>query len=494
MRTRDALDPLLAALGLVAAERDGKVALIGGTAAHTHLMVEDLALPEEGSGVRADRTLEPSPGTARVRFIEGDADYQTGSVVVRSTGEGGGVDLDLPAVCSAALARAAAERALDGAAEERLTVALGPLQTMRLEPGDTVSLDGRDGAWRVTRLDMDDAPSAVLERVSSVVVGVETGGPSAGESPVAMAAPFFRMVELPPLAGDEADGRPLAVVAAEPWRPMAVFAGATVQTLTARAAATRSATVGILTEALEAGPRHRWDGVNTLTVRIEGQAPESRPEIAVLGGANALAVETAAGWELVQFLTAELVGEGVWRLGGLLRGQQGTEVAMVAGAPAGAVVILLDAAAARAESPPAERGLPLIWRAGPAGGPPGGPAVSEVAYATTGLHDRPWSPVHLRVKARGDGGFDLGWIARSRIDGDRWDGPPTPTGPMRFRIRVLAGPSELRTFEAEGPAALYAAADAAADFPGGPGSTAAVAVAQWGEGYGWGVEATAALE
>lgn len=226
---------------------------------------------------------------------------------------------------------------------------------------------------------------------------------------------------------------------------------------------------------------------------MEGQTPESRPEIAVLGGANALAVGTAAGWELVQFLTAELVGEGVWRLGGLLRGQQGTEAAMVAGAPAGAVVILLDAAPVRAESPPAERGLPLIWRAGPAGGPPGGAAFSEVAYTTTGVHGRPWSPAHLRVKSREDCGFDLNWIARSRIDGDRWDGAPISTDPMRFRIRILAGSSEVRTFEAESATALYAAADVAADFPGGPGSTGAVAVAQWGEGYGWGVEATAAL-
>jgi len=256
---------------------------------------------------------------------------------------------------------------------------------------------------------------------------------------------------------------------------------------------TRPATVGVLTESLEAGPRHRWDGLNTLMVRIEGQAPESRMPIAVLAGANAAAVETAVGWEVVQFRTAELVSEDVWRLGGLLRGQQGTETAMSVGAEAGAVVVLLDASTTRADSPRAERGLPLIWRAGPTGGPAGGPSVSEVAHTVIGVNDRPWSPAHLRVKARVDGGFDLAWIARSRIDGDRWEGEPAAVDPMRFRVRIFAGTAVLRMFEVEAASALYTAANAGADFPAGPGPDAAVAVSQWGEGYGWGVEAKATL-
>ncbi|HWQ86260.1 baseplate multidomain protein megatron [Brevundimonas sp.] len=493
MRTRDALGPLLAALGLVAAERGGKIAVIGEESTETALTLEALVLPENGASVRAERTLEQTPRIARVRFIDGDADYQTGSAVVRRVGEGGGVDLDLPAVCSASLARAAAERALEGAANERLTAMLGPLAAMRLEPGDGVSVEGCDGDWRIMRLDMDEAPSAVLERLSSIVIGAEDGEPTADDASAVAAAPFFRMIELPPLVGDEAEARPIAVVAAEPWRSMRVFAGASTDALTVRGEVRRPATVGVLTEPLAAGPRHRWDTVNTLTVRIEGAAPESSSDIAVLAGANAAAVETGDGWELLQFRTAELVGEEVWRLGGLLRGQQGTEGAMVAGSGAGAVVVLLDAPPPRTESQRAERGLPLIWRAGPAGGPAGGIAISEVSYTPTGIHGRPWSPAHLRTAARGDGGFDLCWLARLRMDGDRWDVEPALVDPMRFRIRILAGMATLRTYEVEGTTATYPAADVMADFPGGADSEATVAVAQWGEGYGWGMEATAAF-
>lgn len=493
MRTRDALEPLLAGLGLVAAERSGKVAVIGEMAAETALTLDALALPEEGPSVRADRALESAPGAVRVRFIDGDADYQTGSVIVRSTGQGGGVDLDLPAVCSASLARAAAERTLDGALNERLTAALGPLEAMRLEPGDRVSVQGQAGHWRVMRLDIDETPSAVLERTSSVWAGTDDRAPTVRDESMLMGAPFFRIVELPPLVGDEADGRPIAVAAAEPWRPVRVFAGASAEALTVRGDVAQSTTVGVLTEPLEAGPRHRWDAINALTVRMEGRAPESRAAIAVLAGANAAAVETVDGWELVQFRTADLVGEGVWRLGGLLRGQQGTEAATAAGAPIGALVVLLDAEPARAGSPPAERGLPLIWRAGPAGGPAGGPFVSQIVHTTTGVHDRPWSPAHLRAERRTDGGFDLTWVVRSRIDGDRWDGELASADPGRFRVRILTGTATLRTFEVEGASTLYSAANAAADFPAGPGPDAAVAVSQWGDGYGWGAEAKASF-
>ncbi|WP_439476122.1 baseplate multidomain protein megatron [Brevundimonas sp.] len=490
MRTRDALEPLLAGLGLVAAERGGRVAVIGDEAPVASLTLEAMALPDEGASLKAERVLELRPGVARVRYIDGEAGYQTGSAVVRSADEGGGVDLDLPAVCSGALARAAAERALDAGGGDRLTAMLGPVEALALEPGDTVSVEGRSGGWRVMRLDMDETPSAVLEPVSTVSVGEDDGWPMAGEASGVSGAPFFRMIELPPLIGAEDDGRSIAVVASDPWRPMRVFAGADAGSLTARGDVAQPATVGVLVEALAAGVRHRWDEANTLLVRIEGRAPESRSQAAVFAGGNSVAIESATGWELTQFRSASLVGVGVWRLTGLLRGQQGTEAL---GAPSGAVAVFLDQTPSRAHSPRAERGLPLTWRAGPAGGPAGGAGVSEVGFVASGVHERPWSPAHLRAVARSDGGFDLGWIARARIDGDRWDGEAAGSGSPRVRVRVLDGATERRAFEVEGNTATCAAADLAADFPGGLDTDSRIAVAQWGDGYGWGIEAFVAL-
>lgn len=489
MRTRDALEPLLAGLGLVAAERGGKVSVIGEQVPATELTADAMALPDEGASVSTERVLEARPGEARVRFIDGNADYRTGAVTVRSGGEGGGVDLDLPAICSEALARAAAERAL-AVGGERVTAAMGPLDALRLEPGDVVTIEERAGGWRVMRVDMDETPTVVMEPVPGASGADEADGPAVGDAPVMIGAPFFRVMELPPLIGDEADGRLIAIVAGEPWTGMRVWGGATTEALTARGDVMQPATVGRLLEPLERGVRNRWDRRNTLLVRVEGRAPESRAEAAVFAGANAIAVETGVGWEIVQYRTATTVGEDVWRLSGLLRGQQGTDDALSAGGEVGALVVLLNGAPTRIASASGERGLPLIWRAGPVGGPAGGSSVAETVYAATGLQARPWAPAHLRIMARADGGRDVSWVARSRIDGDRWDGDTAPSDPLRFRIRVVDGSTTVRSWEVSGTTGHYPATDLASDFPDGVDGVdgAAIGVSQWSDGYGWGAE------
>ncbi|WP_312144783.1 glycoside hydrolase/phage tail family protein [Brevundimonas sp.] len=494
MRTRDALEPLLAGLGATAAERGGRIAVLGEAAAGLSLTTEALALPEEGGGVVADRSLEPRPGAARVRFIDETADYQTGSVVARGEGDGGGVDLELPAVCRVGVAGALARRTLatTGGETDRLTVKLGPLEALKLEPGDIVRVEERAGDWRVTRLDVDEQPSAVLEPVMVVRAEDEKTDWRSGDAPPAIGAPFLRLLDLPPLPGSGDDGRPVAVVAAEPWTPMRVHGGANAGALTPRATVERPATVGVLVEAVGRGVVGRWDETNAIMVRVEGRAPESLTAGAVLDGGNALALETAAGWELVQYRRAELVGGEVWRLSGLLRGQQGSEDASAAGAVVGAVVVFLERDMARAEVAADERGLPRVWRAGPVGAPPGGNGFSETDFVWTGRTARPWRPAHLRAVVEG-GGRRLSWTPRVRVNGESWDAEPVEVDPRRFRVRVLDGAMEKRVWEVDGLEAVYAAADATTDWPGGIGDGARAAVAQWGDGYGWGAEAVAPL-
>lgn len=60
-------------------------------------------------------------------------------------------------------------------------------------------------------------------------------------------------------------------------------------------------------------------------------------------------------------------------------------------------------------------------------------------------------------------------------------------------MRVLDGAVVRRVWEVEGLEAVYGAAEVAADFPGGRGADVRVAVAQWGDGDGWGPEAVAGL-
>ncbi|WP_333896906.1 baseplate multidomain protein megatron [Brevundimonas aurantiaca] len=502
MRTRDALEPLLAAFDAVAAERDGRVAVLGRTASGTVLSRDGLALPKAGGAETATRRLEARPGAARVRFVDETADYQTGAVTARAedgraedgrAATGGGVDLDLPLVCGDGLARAVAERALEAEQAETVVLTLGPLEALAAEPGDVVRLEGRDGDWRVARVAAEETPAITLEPVGARRLYEDQGGGRGGEGPATTGAPFLALLDLPPLIGSEDDARPVAAAAVEPWRPMRLHAGPSAGALTARADLDASTPVGVLVEPLRPGAPGRWDTVNTLVVRVEGAAPQSAAETAVLGGANTLAIQTAGGWEVAQYRSATLIAPDVWRLTGLLRGQQGTEAEMRAGAAAGAVVVFLEPRAARAEIGRAERGLPLVCRAGPAGAAPGGAGFRQAGFTLRGLYDRPWSPAGLTVRVSAEG-RRISWTPRVRLYGDGWDGEPTPVDPMRFRLRVTNGGAVVRTMEVDGAAALYATADAAADFPGGPPPTARIAVAQWGEGFGWGAEAEIGLE
>ncbi len=166
---------------------------------------------------------------------------------------------------------------------------------------------------------------------------------------------------------------------------------------------------------------------------------------------------------------------------------------MRAGAGAGAVVVFLDDRLARAEIGRGERGLPLVCRAGQAGAAPGGAGFSETLFVGAGVHDRPWSPSGLTVETSAEG-LAIRWTPRVRLFGDGWDGEPTIVDPMRFRLRVRDGDVVVRTMEVEGVSAFYAAADLASDFPDGVTALARIAVAQYGEGFGWGSEAEVEAE
>lgn len=220
-----------------------------------------------------------------------------------------------------------------------------------------------------------------------------------------------------------------------------------------------------------------------------GRAPE-RFERVVVGldppatAANVLAVQTELGWELIGFRQAAALGDGVWRLSGLLRALQGTETEMRAGAEAGATVVMLDDALTRLDLRRDERGLPLLFRAGPAGAPPGGAETTSQTVSCPGVYDRPWSVVHLGLEAT-DGGTTIRWTPRRRLYGDGWDADRNLEAGLRFRLRFLDGAVVRRSLETEDLQAVYSEADQTIDFPGGL-STAAVEISPWGDAWGWG--------
>jgi hypothetical protein len=78
---------------------------------------------------------------------------------------------------------------------------------------------------------------------------------------------------------------------------------------------------------------------------------------------------------------------------------------------------------------------------------------------------RPYRPVHGQARRRADGGIEIAWVRRSRIDGDSWQGSDVPLGEARelYHVRVRSGEAVLREFMATAASQLYTAAEQLAD-------------------------------
>jgi hypothetical protein len=340
------------------------------------------------------------------------------------------------------LARLEAQAEATG--QDALVVDVAPAAAARVEPADVVGVPGVDGAWRVQRVDWDETPRLSLARAdldeTAAIASGNAGDPRPEPVAVVSGPPALAVLDLPPLPGAETDARPLAAVSAAPWPAYDVSAGAEAGSLTVRGTVTEPATMGLTGSVLSPGPLYRWDEATQLTVRPAAGAllTSSTPD-QVLAGAGALAVQNAAGaWEVLQYTTAAPTGDGGFVLSGLLRGQLGTEDAMT-GVAAGARWVALAPAPPRLAAAADERGLPLLWRAAPAGGPAGGPASTDVAATWRAQAWRPFSPVHLQA-ARRPGGLRLTWIRRTRIGGDSWVGEVPLDEPAElYQVTVMSG-------------------------------------------------------
>lgn len=464
---RAVLEPLCRGYAVDARERDGAVVF--------QMRGDDVLTLDEGRLVEEDgpaltfarEGLEQDEIAVRLRFIDAGTDYQPG--LVHSTGSLAlpAVDVELPLVMDRAQAAELADT-LAGQLElqrERVRFALAA-DGSRVEAGDVVVLAGE--RWRVTEVSDGKVIAFEAERA-----GVEADRVLAPALPVSVPGvvappePDVVIVDAPALVGEEDDVRPLGFAFAAPWTGSVAFmAGADADQLVERGRVAQPCAVGRLVSGLYPHVSGRWQEAS-LWVTLPGATLASASEMAVLNGANRALVETSAGWELIQFREAELVDVETYRLRGLLRGQQGSEAAMAAGAAAGARIVVLTGAEQRLAVADWERGLEMAWSAGAWSG----------TYSHAAVAVRPWSPAHLRAAWTGSD-VSLEWIRRARKDGDRWGaGEPPIEGSEGYRIRVSGGGS-VRVWDVSAPSAAYAAAAWAADFP--VGGLALIEVAQLG--------------
>ena len=492
-----------AAFGFTLADRaEGPAALaIRSDAAPAAVLRDQLVEPEEAGDRLAFTRAAPDERIAEARliFTADDGDYRSGAVSARGLDhiQDAAVEVRLPALADRRLAKDWARALLSrGQAEAETAGLVLPPSLSALEPGDAVTLDtGPAGRiWRLAVLDGLAARSADLTGAPAGPALIAGPEPGAADTPPPPSRPLVQLLDLPvnPVDAEARNGL-WAAAFADPWPgELVLHAGASLSDAEARAQITAPAHCGELVSVLAPGMEGRWDRGARLDLRLYAGAVSAAPAGAVLSGANRIAVETAQGWEVIAFRSAQLIGPDTWRLTDLLRGQGGSPLI---GAPAGARAVILDGAGAVLPVRAAERGAPLTVIAVAPGLALSDRSARKLEAVYDGADLRPLRPVHLSSRWAGSD-LSLSWVRRGRLDADAWSAGEIPLGEERevYRLRIHDG-SEAVVLDREtgAPDFTLSAADRAALLPDGL-SGARFTVAQIAAGYGPGRYASAPLD
>lgn len=503
MSPRQAIEPLALSYFFDAVETEGRILFAHeATQPLATFTADGLAVPDESAtgGCQKTRGQESElPYTVKLTFIDPNTGYRQAAVEARRA------HVKSERVSAAALpivlrqeeAQRIADMWLHNTWRKRdgMSATLPP-SAMALDPGDVISLNLGTGAqsYRLTGITQEGRLEVEGVRADACLFGALSAPPRISEpAPVStFGAPDFVFLDLPLLRGNEQPHAPHIAVSATPWPGgAALFRSAMGAGFALDRVIANPATMGRTLTALSRGPLSRWDRSARVDVKLQSGTLETQNRLAVLNGANLAALETAPGeWELIQFERADLVGMDTYRLSGLLRGQAGTEKAMVPSLAPEARFVLLDEHVEQVGLAPAERGLALNWRIGPQTYPLDHETYTTSLQTFSGIGLRPLSPVHVRAKRWASGDIEITWVRRTRINGDSWEGLDVPLGEEReaYVLDVKSGGTTVRSVETHAPTYVYELAAQTDDFGGPAPSGFDIALAQLSQSYGRGAE------
>ena len=496
---RASISTLARHFGFDAVESEGRIRfLMRGRIASATVAPDSMVAPSSAQGdvmelTRAQETELPQ--ALKWQVARADEDYDAVQVEARR------ITVDTTRIASESFpmaippeeAERRCRRALMEAWVGRESAAFRlPPCRLALDPCDVILLDhdGRLTEMRVVSIADSDLRSIDAVRQDRAVYDLPPGEPRPASlsTPTVFGTPDVILLDLPQLREDQPAHRPMVAAHAKPWPgEIAVYRSAATDGFALLTTFSSRARMGVLAADFFAGPVSRFDLGNALVVDLYSGTLESVTDITLLGGANALAVETGAGqWEIVQAGTAELIAPGRYRLTRLLRGQRGTEGAMVSMVPTGARVVVLDTTLAGMPISEADLGLPWNWRIGPASKPVSDETFVATSFTPEGAGLRPFSVAHVEQPwrtARSPGDLTIRWTRRSRsLAADTWGAGDVPLAEDNetYEVDILDGPTRKRTLQVATTSALYTAAQQTTDWgaPLSPGQSLAIRIYQ----------------
>ncbi len=496
---RASISTLARHFGFDAVESEGRIKfLMRGRIASATVIPDSMVAPASAQGdvmelTRAQETELPQ--ALKWQVARADEDYDAAQVEARR------ITVDTTRIASESFPMAIppeeAERRCRRALMEawvgrESAVFRLPPSRLALDPCDVILLDhdGRLTEMRLVSIADSDLRSVDAVRQDRAVYDLPPGEPRPASlsTPTVFGAPDVVLLEIPQLREDQPAHRPFVAAHAKPWPgEIAVYRSAATDGFALLTTFSSRARIGELASDFYAGPVSRFDLGNALVVDLYSGTLESVTDIVLLGGANALAVETSAGqWEIVQAGAAELIAPGRYRLTRLLRGQRGTEGAMVSMVPTGARFVMLDTATTSLPIAEADLGLPWNWRIGPASRPVSDETFVATTFTPEGAGLRPFSVAHVEQPwriARSPGDLTIRWTRRSRsLAADTWGAGDVPLAEdsEAYEVEIRDGGAVKRTLTTSTTSVLYAAALQTADWgaPLGPGQSLAIRIFQ----------------
>lgn len=492
---RAGLQPLMLVYGFDAVERDGRIAYVSRRNGVDHVLeaARFVEIDETEGFAELTRAAEPEiSGMIRLGHVDAEGDYEIRTAEARHP------DAELrsvaaseyPLALTAAEGRIVAHRWLAESriARDSLRLAL-PMSQRGVAAGARVQLE--DGStYRVDRIEQAEARLIEAVRIEGGVYDSadlleEPGILRPFVSPVPTHPVFL---DLPLLTGTEVPHAPHVAVTAQPWPgTVAVWSASDGAEFQLNRLVAAPAVIGVTETDLAAAPPALWDRGAALRVRVTGGSLASASTLAVLNGANAMAIGdgSPANWEVFQFAQAELVAPKTYELSLRLRGQLGTDGIMPPLWPAGSTVVLLDRALAQIDLAASARGLARDYRIGVTARGYDDPNVVAISAAFDGIGLRPYPVAHLTAAGTAGTEVQARWVRRTRIEGDSWQQAEVPLGEEAeaYLVRVMAGATILAEYSTDAPDFTYPAAAQAAD---GVAGAFSLAVAQVSMRFGAG--------
>lgn len=420
------------------------------------------------------------PESVKISFIDEENDYQVSAVdgAKRVGSSKDAMELDFPVVMESGYAKSITDTTLQQAWMQREQAEFSiPASLMRIDPSDVIvtSLNGNPITVSVTKVDSGDVRDVEAQNYDRTIYDKLEYSNSAGTTQTNTVFGFtlLEFMDIPLLTGEEASPHAPRVAAYQsPWPgAVNVFRDNNAGGYTLNVQMPFASPMGELVSDFFSGPTGIWDINNELFIQLYSDDQLlSTTDAAVLDGANALAIRNPDGeWEILQFVQADLLAAGRYRLTRLLRGQLGSEHAMRDPVPAGSQIVILNASTLGViDMSLDQRTIPINYRYGPAVYQQDDFRFTNETFTGKGVGLRPYAPVHLKgVRDFGNDDVTFSWIRRTRFGGDSWQTAEVPLNEdfERYEIEVMDGSLVARTVTVEDSSSwLYTSADQIADF------------------------------